>query len=100
MRMLELADEVAELNIGEAGYQALNERVALALGWRTKRVTGLGMNGRTPGRWLWFPPDEVWGTKGRANPPQLLNSKREQTIAALRARHALALSKGSENGIA
>lgn len=64
----------------------LNERVAEAFGWHVRLVTSLGINGRTPGRWLWFPPYPEVG-RGRAKPPLFIGSrKRASTVVALRSR--------------
>ena len=69
----------------------LDAEIAVAFGWRQRRVTRLGLNGRTPGSWLWFAPDEKWGDKGRRHPPSFAGPrKREDTAAALRARAAIA----------
>lgn len=60
---------------------------AIALGWHERRVSRLGLSGRSPGSWRWFIyPDDTNG-KGRAYPPRFSGSrKKAETIALLRAR--------------
>jgi hypothetical protein len=60
----------------------LDRQVAIALGWDERRVTRLGLNGRTPGRWEWFAPDSLTSrTLPRFTGPR----KRTATIALLKA---------------
>lgn len=80
--MLKLAEIVAASGPNER----LDAEVAEALGWRQRRVTRLGLNGRTPGSDLWFSPTDGFGTPGRRKPPRFTGPrKRAATIAALRA---------------
>lgn len=69
----------------------LNELAAKALGWCPRRVSGLGLSGRTRGSVRWFHADQplikdrTW-TKGRAKPPVLIGPRsKARTIALLRA---------------
>ena len=82
-KLLELA---ARLEGGEESLE-LDVLCAEALDWRQRRVTGLGLNGRTPGSDLWFPPFAPWGTKGSRRPPHFSGPrKRKWAAAALRAK--------------
>lgn len=83
-KLLALADRV---EMAREADEELEEEAHIALGWRRQRVTSLGLNGRTPGRWLWFPPDRVWGTKGRYTLPSVKGPVvRKRLVTALRAR--------------
>jgi len=65
----------------------LDREIGEALGWHQRKVTGLGMNGRTPGRWLWFPPfdpNASWPQKPKTLPAFTGPRKRAATLAALR----------------
>jgi hypothetical protein len=67
----------------------LDAKIAPHLGWHQRVVTRLGLNGRTPGSWLWFEDGAPWGTPGRRNPPSFSGPRRRKaTVAALRARAA------------
>ena len=82
-KMIELAERISALGSRD---EYLDRQAAMALGWHSRLVTRLGLSGRTPGSWLWFPPDAPWGTPGRRNPPALTGPrKRAETVAALRA---------------
>ena len=81
---MKLSDQVEAATGADRELDAL---IALALGWRERRVGRLGLSGRTPGSFLWFPPDETLGMKGRVRPPAFTGPrKRKDTAAALRAR--------------
>lgn len=76
---------------GESSRE-FTEEVAIALGWSARKRTGLGLNGRTPGRWGWVPPDPPWEWKPRL--PALLGPRQlDKTIAALAALAALTPSE-------
>ena len=77
----------AKVEAATGADRELDALIADALGWRDRLVTGLGLRGRTPGRLMWFPPDEIWGTRGRSRPPSFTGPrKRKDTVTALRAR--------------
>lgn len=71
--------------------RALDLLVAEALGWSQRKVTGLGLNGRTPGRWLWFAPYPN-NARPRAIPAFSGPRHRAQTAALLKAKMAEAAS--------
>ena len=73
----------------ETGNRDDDAMVALALGWTQRRVTRLGINGRTPGSMRWFSPVAHFGYQGTRNPPRFTGPRhRLATAAALRARAA------------
>ncbi len=79
-----LEDLAARVEAAAGGDRELDERVHEALGWVYRKQTGLGMNGRTPGRWMWFAPP--WNGKGRYILPSVFGSRnRIKYAAALRA---------------
>lgn len=54
--MADLNDLLARVEAASGPDRALDAEVALALGYTRRRVTRLGLNGRTPGRLEWFRP--------------------------------------------
>jgi len=81
--MGEVSNILARIERGETDAQLL-EAVAVALGWSQRKVTGLGLNGRTPGRWRWCDPEPPWTV--RAKLPALLGPRsRSETIRKLQA---------------
>lgn len=71
----------------------LSQKAHLELGWHSRRVTRLGLNGRTPGSYLWFPPNAEWGATGRKKLPCLSGPKvRKRVAEALR--HLAAQPRG------
>lgn len=84
--MGELANTLGELLVrveaatGPDGM--LDRQIALALGWRERRVTKLGLNGRTTGGYRWFEPDYP---HARRLPRFTGPRKRAATLQALRA---------------
>lgn len=70
------------LKLVECGGLVSNEEIAEALGWSQRKVTGLGLNGRTPGRYMWVAPDAPWPVKTKL--PNFLGPRRvRQTISEL-----------------
>lgn len=86
--LLELADLLESYSL-PFNDPALDITIAEAFDWHERRVTGLGLNGRTRGSMLWFPPFAPWGTKGLRKPPRFSGPRRRKaTVAELRARAA------------
>lgn len=83
-QLLELAARVEALS-GPDRDKALDALVAPHLGWSERKVTGLGLNGRTLGRMLWFLFPSPWGSKGKPLPNLTGPRKRATTAGALRA---------------
>ena len=79
--LLELADRV---EAAPKRDRELDREAAEALGWHTRKVTGLGLNGRTPGRIMWVAPEPPWVT--RPLPNMTGPRKKMITAAALRDR--------------
>ena len=76
--MSDLADRIE----ASGWSRELDEEAAIALGWQERKVTSLGLNGRTPGRWLWCPPDPPF--KPRRLPRFTGPRMRKWTIELLR----------------
>lgn len=85
-----MVDLAARIERAEGpGSLELDIEAAELLGWHERRVTGLGLNGRTRGSMLWFPDFAPIGTKGRRRPPRFSGPRmRAATAAAIRARSA------------
>jgi len=78
-----LDDLIERVRTCEGFDKALNEEVAKALGWTERRVTRLGLNGRTPGRWHWVAPYDPF--KVTASLPNLIGPRlHSKTLWALR----------------
>ena len=76
-----------------------DEQVHEALGWRRRKVTSLGMNGRTAGRWLWFPPNAPLGHSGRYVLPSTFGARNgPKYAAALRAASRQSCEEGEGRG--
>lgn len=82
--LLALADKVGGLS-GPDRDKALDLLIAPHLGWSERKVTALGLKGRTPGRLLWFFYPAPWGSKGKPLPNLTGPRKRVATAQALRA---------------
>jgi len=77
-----LEELAARCEAATGADRELDVEIAIALGWHQRRVTRLGLNGRTPGSDLWFPPHAPWGHKGYRNPPAFSGSRKRAAIAA------------------
>src|SRR3546814_17660283 len=66
--MTDLSKLIERVEADGAFDRELNEEVAQVFGWHVRKVTRLGLNGRTPGSWLWFPPNAAFGHKGSRMP--------------------------------
>jgi len=85
---MSLTDLIERVEACEPSF-ALDEFCAGHLGWHQRRVTFLGLNGRTPGsdRWFVYPGDNP--PKGRARPPHFTGPRRRAaTLEALKALQA------------
>jgi hypothetical protein len=79
--------------VERSGPDGLTDRlVAHALGWHERRVTRIGLNGRTPGQWRWFDPE---GHGPKSLPRFTGPRKRTETSALLK---ALIASEGTLDG--
>ena len=86
---MSLSELLERVKTASGADRELDAEVARALGWRERRVTRLGLRGRTPGSYRWFSPDEQWGDKGSATPPRLTGPRgRQRTITLLEAKIA------------
>lgn len=79
----ELRALLARVEAAEEPDGMLDRQAALALGWRAQKVTSLGLNGRTPGRWMWVSPDPPW--RPRSCPRMTGARSKPKTVSALRA---------------
>ena|SRR5690242_1913340 len=73
---------IARLRKGSGPDRDLDWDIAEALGGAVRRVSGLGLNGRTPGQWRVFWPGKE-GTKGSQIP--YYTKHRDRAIAKLKA---------------
>lgn len=77
----DVADLIRRMEAREDSCDLL-EAVAKVLGWQERKRTGLGLNGRTPGRHGWVSPESPWAW--RPTLPRLLGPKnRAKTLAQL-----------------
>ncbi len=90
-----LTDLLDRVKACEGADQELNEEAATALGWTRRKVTGLGLNGRTPGRWLWVSPEPPWDARRL---PNLIGPRRRAATVAALLTALLAQSKEVQNG--
>ncbi len=60
----------------------LTEQAHKALGWHQRRVTSLGLRGRTPGSYLWFEPRATIDARGRRYLPCVSGPINRRRIAA------------------
>jgi hypothetical protein len=82
--MMELADRCEKASRPD---RELDAEIPVTFDWYQRRVTRLGLNGRTPGSVLWFPPDAPWSYTGRRHPPAFSGPRnRARIAAALRSR--------------
>lgn len=85
--MTDLAQLIAKLEAASEGSRELDEAVAKALGWRPRKRTSLGLNGRTPGNWGWVPPEPPWDWRPRL--PRLSGPRtKSRSLVSLRALQA------------
>src|SRR3546814_17998772 len=70
--MTDLSKLIERVEADGAFDRELNEEVAQVFGWHVRKVTRLGLNGRTPGSWLWFPPNDAFGHQGSRMPQPFL----------------------------
>src|SRR3546814_11278401 len=71
----DLSSLIERIEADGAFDRELNEEVAQVFGWHVRKVTRLGLNGRTPGSWLWFPPNAAFGHKGSRMPPNFIGPR-------------------------
>lgn len=78
------ADLLARVEAADGPDGMLDRQVAFALGYRERKVTSLGLNGRTPGRYVWFKPHPE--SNQRVALPRFTGPrKRAETIRLLKA---------------
>ncbi|MGV7119535.1 hypothetical protein [Sphingopyxis sp. 550A] len=84
--MTNLSSLIERIEADGAFDRGLNEEVAQVFGWHVRKVTRLGLNGRTPGSWIWFPPNAPFGHKGSRMPHNFIGPRsRVRTLERLRA---------------
>lgn len=78
-----LVDLLGRVQAATGPERELDEAVARALGYHTRLVTGLGLNGRTPGSYRWFAPGPQPPGLGAARPPNFTGPRGKSRAAAL-----------------